>query len=109
MTKEITFPGINDYMAPFFPHFQRSEGRELARCYVVGLMMEGERKSVEPMSEKVNASERSMQRLLTDVKWDEEGVIQEYRRTLLAETSDPQGVLVVDDTGFRKKVWKVSV
>jgi SRSO17 transposase len=103
MTKEITFPGINDYMAPFFPHFQRSEGRELARCYVVGLMMEGERKSVEPMSGKVNASERSMQRLLTDVKWDEEGVIQEYRRTLLAETSDPQGVLVVDDTGFPKK------
>jgi SRSO17 transposase len=103
MTKEITFPGIGDYMAPYFPHFRRSEGRELARCYVVGLMMEGERKSVEPMSEKVNASERSMQRLLTEVKWDEGEVIQEYRRGMLAETSDPQGVLVVDDSAFPKK------
>jgi SRSO17 transposase len=103
MTKEIIFPGIDDYMTPFFAHFHRVEGRELARCYVVGLMMEGERKSVEPMSEKVNAPERSMQRLLTEVKWDEEEIIQEYRQGMLAETSDPQGVLVVDDTAFPKK------
>lgn len=90
-------------MAPFFKYFHRSEGCDLARFYVVGLMMEGERKSVEPMSEKLNASERSMQRLLTEVKWDEQGVIQEYRRSMLAESSDPQGVLAVDDTGFPKK------
>ncbi|MBW2145431.1 MAG: transposase [Deltaproteobacteria bacterium] len=40
----------------------------------MGFMMEGERKSVEPMSERVHASERGMQRLLTEVKWDYEGV-----------------------------------
>ena len=90
-------------MAPFFKHFHRSEGRELAWCYVVGLMMQGECKSVEPMAERVNASERSMQRLLTEVKWDEQGVIQEYRHGMVAETSDPQGVFVVDDTAFPKK------
>jgi SRSO17 transposase len=65
--------------------------------------MEGERKSVEPMSERVNVSERSMQRLLTEVKWDEQEVIQTYRRLMLAETSDAQGVLAIDDTGFPKK------
>jgi len=65
--------------------------------------MEGERKSVEPMSERVHASERGMQRLLTEVKWDYQGAMEEYRRQMLAETSDPQGILVVDDTGFPKK------
>jgi len=65
--------------------------------------MDGERKSVEPMSEKVNASERSMQRLLSDVKWDDEAVATEYRRKMLAATSDPLGILVLDDTGFPKK------
>jgi SRSO17 transposase len=90
-------------MKPFYKYFHRSEGRELATCYLVGLMMEGERKSVEPMSEKVNASERSMQRLLTDIKWDEKGVIQEHRQGMLAETSDPQGILAIDDTAFPKK------
>ncbi len=70
MADEVTFPGIDDYLAPYAPSFRRLEGRELAHCYVVGLMMEGERKSVEPMSERVHASERGMQRLLTEVKWD---------------------------------------
>ena len=103
MTRETVYPGIDDYMARFLKYFHRSEGRDLAMSYVVGLMMEGERKSVEPMSERVNASERSMQRLLTEVKWDEQEVIRQYRRVMLAETADPQGVIAVDDTGFPKK------
>lgn len=103
MSKEINFPDIADYLAPYALFFRRLEGRELAQRYVVGLMMEGERKSVEPMSERVHASERGMQRLLTEVKWDQEGAFGEYRRQMLAETSDPQGILVVDDTGFPKQ------
>lgn len=103
MTKEIIFPGIEEYMAPYYGYFHRSESRELAECYLAGLLMDGERKSVEPMSEKVNASERSMQRLLTTVKWDEQLVAAQYRRTMLSTTSDPQGLLVIDDTGFPKK------
>ena len=81
MTTEIICPGIDEYMKPFFGYFHRSESRELAENYVTGLLMDGERKSVEPMSEKVNASERSMQRLLSDVKWDD--------RVLLPNTDAP--------------------
>jgi len=103
MAHEITFPSVENYLAPYSSFFHRVEGIELANCYVTGLMMEGERKSVEPMSERVHASERGMQRLLTEVKWDHEGVSKEYRQQMLAETSDSQGILVVDDTAFPKK------
>jgi SRSO17 transposase len=103
MKTEIICPGIDEYMKPFLGYFHRSESRELAECYVTGLLMDGERKSVEPMSEKVNASERSMQRLLSEVKWDDQGVASEYRRTMQAATADPLGILVLDDTGFPKK------
>lgn len=103
MTTEIVFPGIEEYMAPYYGYFRRSESRELAECYLTGLLMDGERKSVEPMSEKVNASERSMQRLLSTAKWDEGLVAEHFRRTMLEVTSDPQGLLVLDDTGFPKK------
>jgi len=103
MAHNITFSSIEEYLAPYAPFFRRAEGKELAKCYVTGLMMEGERKSVEPMSDRVHASERGMQRLLTEVKWDHGGVSRVYRRRMLAETSDPQGVLVIDDTGFPKK------
>ena len=70
---------------------------------MTGLLMDGERKSVEPMSERVNASERSMQRLLSEVRWDDAGVAAEYRRTMQTATADPAGILVLDDTGFPKK------
>lgn len=103
MKTEIICPGIDEYMKPFLGYFHRSESRELAECYVTGLLMDGERKSVEPMSEKVNASERSMQRLLSEVKWDDQGVAREYRRTMQAAAADPLGILVLDDTGFPKK------
>ena len=103
MEKETVFFGIDDYMALYSPYIKRAEARELAQCYVVGLMMDGDRKSVEPMSEKVHASERGMQRLLTEVKWDRDGAFGEYRRRMLLDTADPQGVFLIDDTGFPKK------
>lgn len=103
MKTEIIFPGIEEYIAPYYGYFHRSESRELAECYLAGLIMDGERKSVEPMSEKVNASERGLQRLLTSAKWDEQLVAAHYRRTMLTFTNDPQGVLIIDDTGFPKK------
>jgi SRSO17 transposase len=103
MTTEIVFPGIEEYMTPYYGYFHRSESRELAECYLTGLLMDGERKSVEPMSEKVNASERSMQRLLSSAKWDDQLVAAQFRRTMLGVTADPLGILLLDDTGFPKK------
>ncbi len=103
MATEIICPGVDEYMAPFMNFFHRSEGRALAESYVSGLLMDGERKSVEPMSERVNASERSMQRLLSHVKWDEQGVLSTYQDRMLAATSDPMGLFLIDDTGFPKK------
>jgi SRSO17 transposase len=90
-------------MAPFFGHYHRSEGWDLTRCYLVESMAQGERKSFEPMPERANASELSMNRLLTEVKWDEQGVVQEYRRGMVGKTSDFRGVLMLDDTAFPKK------
>jgi SRSO17 transposase len=103
MTNEIICPSIDEYMAPYMSFFRRSEGRALAESYVCGLLMDGERKSVEPMSERVNASERSMQRLLTQVTWDEQGVLSTFQERMLAATSDPKGLLLIDDTSFPKK------
>jgi hypothetical protein len=66
--KENVFSGIDGYMAVYSPHIKRAEGRGLSQCYVVGLTMDGDRKSVEPLSEKVQALEKGMRRLLADVK-----------------------------------------
>ncbi|MFZ4526235.1 MAG: IS701 family transposase [Chlorobium sp.] len=103
MAKEILFPGLTEYLAPYHPYFYCIKSRETAKCYLAGLMMDGERKSVEPMSVKVNTPERVMQYFLSSALWDEQKVGAEYRHRMLMETSDPQGLFVIDDTGFTKK------
>ncbi len=90
-------------MKPYLQHFRRPEAGGHAQNYVVGLMMKGKRKSAEPLSEKGGDSERNMQWMLRDAKWDEAAVQREYRRQMLSHTRDPQGVLVADDTAFPKK------
>jgi hypothetical protein len=107
MTREIICPGIDDYMKPFFSYFNRSESRELAENYVTGLLLDGERKSVEPMSEKLHASERSMQRLLSDVKWDDKGVAVQYRRMMLSATADPLVSYVFNSCFLWQKICRL--
>ena len=41
METESVFFGIDDYMAIYSGYIKRAEARELAQCYVVGLMMDG--------------------------------------------------------------------
>ncbi len=61
MTKDTVHPGVVEFMAPFLKYFHRHEGRELPQIYMVGVRMDGERQSVEPMPARINASERGMQ------------------------------------------------
>ncbi len=103
MKKGITLTEVEEYMSPYNRFFSRSEARALASRYVWGLLLEGERKSVEPMALRVDASERSLQRLLTEVKWDYEGVCREYRRRLVSNYAGAEGVLVVGQTVFPKR------
>lgn len=99
-TDELT---IDSFMALFDRHFYRSEGRDLARGYVTGLTLHNPRKSVEPLSAAINASDRSLQRLLVDVKWDENAVLCEYRRIMSNSSASHGGLLVIGEWVFPKK------
>jgi hypothetical protein len=46
---------------------------------------------------------RSIQRVLYRSVWDEDAVRDDLRAYVVAELGDPEGVLVVDETGFLKK------
>jgi SRSO17 transposase len=44
-----------------------------------------------------------MQRLISDVVWDEEKILPKYRSMINEDLGDPNGVLIFDETGFVKK------
>lgn len=94
---------IETYLAPYGKYFSRAEARNLAARYIQGLLMEGERKSVEPMAQRLGISTRSLQRLLNQAVWDHHGVLQAYRRRMVDLSFGCEGVLVVGQTIFPKR------
>src|SRR5258708_28145192 len=90
--------------ARFADLFERSESREQARKYLRGLLTEAERKNSWQVAEAVG--ERipdRMQRLLYRVPWDADAARNRLQQFVIETFGDPEGIGVVDETGFLKK------
>jgi SRSO17 transposase len=87
--------------------FARSESRQQALAYLKGLLGSVERKNGWQLAEA--AGDRTpdrMQRLLSSADWDAGLVRDDLRAYVVEFLGDPDGVLVVDETGFLKKGTK---
>lgn len=87
-----------------------ADRREPLRAYLTGLLLPGERKSVEPMAARVEphrlrARHQSMHHFVANAPWDDMAVLRVARDYALAQFDRhaPIGVWVVDDTGIPKK------
>src|ERR671922_2886907 len=81
--------------------FARSEPRAHFFDSMVGQFSPLERTSIEPMALRVEGGTvRGLQRFLSDVSWDEEHRLWTSHQLVAAEMGDPEGVLMVDETGF---------
>jgi SRSO17 transposase len=84
--------------------FARSEPRENAVEYIKGLLSEEERKNSWTLSERAgHRVPDRMRRLLSTTDWDPGGLGDDLRSYVVEKIGDPDGVLVVDETGFLKK------
>ena len=78
--------------------------------YCKGLLLAGERKSVEPMAarlapENVRRMHQSLHHVVADAPWSDEEMLERVRRYALAamRKQEPVVAWIVDDTGFPKK------
>jgi len=89
------------------PRFRRRAAHRHAAAYLRGLLGEVERKNGWQLAEHAGyAHPRTIQRVLDRSAWDAEDVRDDLRDFVAAEMGDPDGVLVVDETGFLKKGTK---
>ena len=58
------------FLEPLVAELGRSERREGTTLYVQGLLMPGERKSIEPMTARLGADNRKLQQFIADSPWD---------------------------------------
>src|SRR5215813_12934850 len=93
-----------EFQSNFHDCFPRSETRAHFFDYMVGQLSPLERKSIEPMALHVEGGTvRGLQRFLSDVPWDEEHMRWTYHQVVADAMGDPEGVLIIDETGFAKK------
>jgi SRSO17 transposase len=85
--------------------FSRSEARERAKRYLVGLLDRVERKNGWQLAEAIGERDpQGVQRLLNSATWDAEAVRDDLRGYIVEHLGDEEtGVLIVDETGFLKK------
>jgi SRSO17 transposase len=86
------------------PSFARSETRERVRAYISGLLSPVERKNGWQLSEEAGyANPYALQYLLNRAVWEAD-VVRDHLQAYVCEMiGDPNGIYVIDETGFLKK------
>ena len=84
--------------------FARKDLRLRAERYLRGLLDRVERKNSWQLAEAVgDASPHAIQRLLGRARWDANAVRDDLRGYVVEHLGTPDGVLIIDETGFLKK------
>jgi SRSO17 transposase len=93
-------PVIEEFAGRMLGGFARRDQRAKGELYLRGLMLDGKRKSMQPMAERLGVDHQQLQQFVSTSTWDH----VEVRRRLAVwarEFVDPRA-LVIDDTGFPK-------
>ena len=83
---------------------------EPLKSYCQGLLLPGERKSVEPMAARlapddVRQTHQSLHHLVADAPWSDEALLEQVRHSVLPamKRNGPVIAWIMDDTGFPRK------
>jgi SRSO17 transposase len=102
---------LRDYAALFADDFPQAKPARWAGVYLQGLLLDGERKSIEPLSRRITLPEgltskdpeQALQQFVNQSPWDEHQVLRRYRGRMAETFASPQGIFVIDDVSFPKQ------
>jgi SRSO17 transposase len=96
-----------EFTGEMFASMRRKDQRRWGEVYVRGLMLDGKRKSIEPMAARLaDGDEQCLQQFVNQSPWDPVPVRRALARRMSREL-EPEA-WVIDDTGF-PKFGKMSV
>ena len=93
---------LADFLLPLVQTLGRSERRSAAACYVQGLLIPGQRKSITPMAERLGVDSQRLQQFITSSPWDEEALWRAVRQEVIPHL-EPLEAWIIDETGWLKQ------
>ncbi|MET9404154.1 IS701 family transposase [Kitasatospora sp. NPDC002965] len=92
---------LGDFVAEVFASLARKDQRRQGDCYLRGLMLDGRRKSIQPMAERLpDGNMQALQQFVSQSPWDHTPVLRQIARKMTAALA-PEA-WVIDDTSFPK-------
>src|SRR3954451_7617209 len=91
---------LEEFAAEMFAPLARRDQRDKGVTYVRGLLLDGRRKSMQPMAERLGVGQQGLQQFVSSSTWAVEPVRERLARRAI-EVIAP-AAWVVDDTGFVK-------
>jgi len=94
---------LTGFLQRYLPVFYRTEQRQNATTVIRGLLSGLERKTCEPIAIEAGLARKPIQFFVGSGKWDDEAVMAELRTHVREGLAEPEGVVVIDPSGFPKK------
>src|SRR5688572_3459934 len=91
---------LEAFAAEMFAPMARSDQRAKGETYLRGLLLDGRRKSMQPMAQRLGVDHQGLQQFVTTSTWDTAAVRARLARRAV-DLVEPVA-WVVDDTGFPK-------
>jgi SRSO17 transposase len=94
---------LESFLEDVVSHMGRQERRRYAEVYIRGLLMNGERKSIEPMANRLPDGDiQALQQFVNQSPWSYQAVRASLARKVEGELV-PEGYWIIDDVSFPKK------
>jgi SRSO17 transposase len=102
---------LAEYAASFADDFPQAKPAAWAGVYLQGLLLNGGRKSVEPLARRVRLPtgltskdpEQALQQFVNQSPWDEQKVLRRYRARLAGTFANYKAVYLISDLAFPKQ------
>ncbi|MFJ2133938.1 IS701 family transposase [Streptomyces sp. NPDC087845] len=92
---------LGDFVAEVFASLTRKDQRRQGDCYLRGLMLDGRRKSIQPMAGRLpDGNMQALQQFVSQSPWDHVPVLRKIARKMTSAIT-PEA-WVIDDTSFPK-------
>ena len=97
-------PELDRFLDRFAPLFGVEQNHRHARCFVQGLLHQGERRNSENIAQAIaGCNVRNLQAFVSTGAWRDDVLLAEMRGCVLEALADEDAVCNYDETGFPKK------
>jgi SRSO17 transposase len=92
---------LNNFLGELVTMMGRSERAHWATMYIRGLLLDGDRKSIQPMAQRIGGDLESMQQFVSDSPWDV-ALVQEQLCVKLKRDFPVPETWIIDEVSFPK-------